>query len=332
MNFNINNRVRVAVHRDGDSEDTDYNDDGAPSASRASDTVHIGVSEAPATDCIRNEDCCTRRRAEPTVLDIEDLLARNATQADGAVGSTTDAVENSQPGADDVSSMCGQQFGCGTDSRQTCQSMLNLYRNDALAHGLEPLESPDAPGDELQTMRHTVLLIVLLCGMFVTLALSVWTLVMEGMSGIYVELAFLDAFLNFGQPLIVLACFITNTGDLFPTVTKYWSKLWYGANTVQLPTELTAETRLICDQFAVHHLDACRRAIADDKRWRIRVYKQCFYGGAFVEWLLEVGLAKDRMGAASYARHLVDGRVLRHINNVYHFYDKNLLYTFCSRL
>lgn len=165
-----------------------------------------------------------------------------------------------------------------------------------------------------------------------TLALSVWTLVMEGMSGIYVELAFLDAFLNFGQPLIVLACFITNTGDLFPTVIQYWRKVWYGANTVQLPVELSAETRLVCEQFTVHHLDACRRAIADDKRWRIHVYKKCFYGGAFVDWLLEVGLAKDRLGAVNFARHLVDGRVLRHINNVYQFYDRNLLYTFCSRL
>lgn len=155
---------------------------------------------------------------------------------------------------------------------------------------------------------------------------------MEGMSGIYVELAFLDAFLNFGQSLIVLACFITNTGDLFPTVTKYWQKIWYGANALQLPAKLTAETRHICDQFTTYHLDNCRKSIANDKRWRIKVYKKCFYGTTLVDWLVEIGLAKDRVEAAQYGRHLVDGRVLSHINNVYHFCDKNLLYTFCNRL
>lgn len=155
---------------------------------------------------------------------------------------------------------------------------------------------------------------------------------MEGMSGIYVELAFLDAFLNFGQSLIVLACFISNTGDLFPTFTKYWQKIWYGANILQLPVNIQPETHHICDQFTSHHLDTCRKAIAKDKRWRIKVYKKCFYGNVFVDWLMEIGLAKDRVEAAQYAKHLVDGRVLRHINNVYHFYDKNLLYTFCSRL
>lgn len=67
-------------------------------------------------------------------------------------------------------------------------------------------------------------------------------------------------------------------------------------------------------------------------RWRIRVYRKVFYGSEFVSWLIEVGLSKDRMEAVHYARHLVDGRVLRHINNVYHFEDKQLLYNFCSRI
>lgn len=166
------------------------------------------------------------------------------------------------------------------------------------------------------------------------MALSIWTLVMEGMSGIYVELAFLDAFLNFGQSLIVLACFITNTGDLFSPIAKYWSKLWYGANVLRLPdwNNVSGETKQICEQFKTYHLDACRKTISKDKRWRIKIYKNVFYGNTFVDWLITVGLAKDRCSAAEYAKHLIDGRVLRHINNVYHFHDKNLLYTFCSCL
>lgn len=157
---------------------------------------------------------------------------------------------------------------------------------------------------------------------------------MEGMSGIYVELTFLDAFLNFGQSLIVLAVFITDTSELLMPFMKHWRQIWYGANMLKLPTfsELSNETKHVCDQFTKHHLDNCRKKIAKDKRWRIRVYKKVFYGNIFVDWLIEVGLAKDRPEAIQYARRLVDGRILRHINNAYHFHDKNLLYTFCDRL
>lgn len=49
---------------------------------------------------------------------------------------------------------------------------------------------------------------------------------MDGMSGIYLELSFLDAFLNFGQSLIVLALFITDTSELLTPFVKIWRKLW----------------------------------------------------------------------------------------------------------
>lgn len=66
-------------------------------------------------------------------------------------------------------------------------------------------------------------------------------------------------------------------------------------------------------------------------RWRIQVYKKVFYGTTLVDWLIEVGLARDRIDGVGYGKALVDGRVLRHINNVHHFHDKTLLYTFCGR-
>lgn len=63
-------------------------------------------------------------------------------------------------------------------------------------------------------------------------------------------------------------------------------------------------------------------------RWRLKVYKNVFSGEQLVTWLIEVGLARDRIEAVNYARHLVEGKVLKHINGVYHFYDRNLLYCF----
>ncbi|XP_041770116.1 integral membrane protein GPR155 [Anopheles merus] len=268
--------------------------------------------------------CCSSSSGTiRTVVDIEDL----------AIGASINNDVN-EPGSSTLqtSGMCSAQFNCPAAGKQQCQSLIDRYREQA-NDGLEPVEY-DKTGDQQQILRHMVLLILLLCSMFVGLSLSVWTLIMEGMSGIYVELTFLDAFLNFGQCIIVLAVFVTDTGELLLPMMKFWRKVWYGANLLQLPiwSDLSTETRHICDQFTTHHLEVCRKAIAKDIRWRIKVYRRVFYGSVFVDWLLEVGLAKDRTDATHYARRLIDGRVLRHINNVYHFHDRNLLYTFCERL
>ncbi|XP_050337116.1 integral membrane protein GPR155 isoform X1 [Bactrocera neohumeralis] len=284
--------------------------------------------------------CCTSTTSPTTttvVVDIEDLLAKSAAEGarkrshEPATTPSTDQFEDENLGI--RSGICSPAFNCGAgSSRQNCQSIIERY-HDQSRSGLEPLEYAN-DADEYQTLKHTVLLILLLCSMFVGLSVSIWTLVMDGMSGIYLELSFLDAFLNFGQSLVVLALFITDTSELLTPFVKIWRKLWYGANVLTLPlwTSLTPETKHICEQFRNHHLENCKKDIAKDRRWRIRVYRKVFYGTEFVDWLLEVGLAKDRLEAVHYARHLVDGRVLRHINNVYHFEDKQLLYNFCARL
>ncbi len=183
-------------------------------------------------------------------------------------------------------------------------------------------------------MQHTVLLILLLSSMFVSFAFTIWTLIMEGMTGIYVELSFLEACLNFGQSIIVLACFISNAGELFTPFSRFALKIWYGADALKIPAweDLSDETKHICDQFATYHLERCRKAIAKDKRWRIKIYKKVFYGTQFVDYLIEVGLAQDRNEAIKYGKRLIDGRIMRHINNCHHFSDKKLLYTFCNRL
>ncbi|CAH1118670.1 unnamed protein product [Phaedon cochleariae] len=224
--------------------------------------------------------------------------------------------------------LCSSRFGCLGPSRELCHGIVQQYQqqiNDDLELIEEEPES-HAP----QILRHTVLLILLSCSMFVGLALSIWTLVMEQMSGIYIELSFLDATLNFGQSIAVFAIFGLDTKEIALPAVKYWRILWYGANALNLPAwhELGTETRHVCDQFVTHHLQSCRSAIAADRRWRLRTYKEVFSGEKFVDWLIEVGLARDRVEAVNYARHLIEGKVLRHINSVYHFYDRNLLYTF----
>lgn len=63
-------------------------------------------------------------------------------------------------------------------------------------------------------------------------------------------------------------------------------------------------------------------------RRRLKTYRKVFLGKDFVDWLIMVGLAHDRSEALRYGRHLVDGRVMRHIRNEYHFHDQPFFYTF----
>lgn len=286
---------------------------------RRTSSISSSDDEMIDNGCGNGEGCCsTTDTRRSTVVDIEDLLAKRKRE--------------SYTPPESPRTICSPAYACASTSRQSCQTLVQQY-HDQSRNGLEPLENA-GDEDDHQTLKHTVLLIILLCSMFVGLALSVWTLIMEGLSGIYLELSFLDAFLNFGQGLIVLAVFITDTIEVLQPVVKFWRKCWYGANVLSLPNwnSLSSETKQICEQFRNHHLENCKKDIAKDKRWRIKIYRKVFFGSDFVDWLIKVGLAKDRIQASHYAKCLVDGRALRHINNVYHFHDKNLLYTFCNRI
>lgn len=262
-----------------------------------------------------NGQCCSAAvKKETRVVDIEDIIPK---------GPNVDVTANN---------LCSTQFGCASTSRQACESLVQRYQEQS-HYDLEPIEYEEDV-DTYQVLKHTALLILLLCSMFVSFALTIWTLIMDGMSGIYVELCFLDAFLNFGQSLIVFACFIGDSGELFEPIIVIARKLWFGANALKIPdwNDLSDETKLVCEQFTTYHLERCRKAIAKDKRWRIKVYKKVFYGSTFADYLVEVGLTRDRTEAIKYGKRLIDGRVMRHINNCHHFADKKLLFTFCSRL
>ncbi|KAJ8984142.1 hypothetical protein NQ317_017792 [Molorchus minor] len=291
----------------------------SPNPSTSSDS---GVGSVKAQKCCGlptiTEGCCEEK--ESPVVDIEDILGGGILK--NFVSASEEGLSPSKDG------LCPTRFGCVGPKREECQGIIQQYR-EQIDDDLEQIEE-EPESQEPQILRHTVLLILLLCSMFVGLALSIWTLVIDKMSGIYVELSFLDATLNFGQSIIVFAIFGLDTKEIALPVLKYWRKLWYGANTLTLPTweELGPETKHICDQFVTHHLQSCRSHIASDKRWRLKVYKNVFPGHKFVDWLIDVGLARDRVEAVNYAQHLIEGKVLKHINGVYHFYDRNLLYTF----
>ncbi|XP_011052542.1 PREDICTED: integral membrane protein GPR155 [Acromyrmex echinatior] len=185
--------------------------------------------------------------------------------------------------------------------------------------------------DDPQILRHAVFLILLLCSMFIGLSISVGTLIMEQLTGIYAELAFLDVTLNFGQSLIAFAIF-----GLDPSLGKlgcWFRKMcrkWQSGKELQLPCEeaLSSEVKEIREQFSRCHLDACRARISMCRRRLLKVYRGVFSGTDLVNWLLEVGIVDNREDAVRYGRCLLESRVLQHVDGTHHFYDQNLLYTF----
>ncbi|XP_057326754.1 integral membrane protein GPR155 [Microplitis mediator] len=185
--------------------------------------------------------------------------------------------------------------------------------------------------DDPQLLRHLVLLIFLLCSMFIGLALSVGTMIMEQMTGVYAELAFLDVAFNYGQSLIVFVIFgldpgLGKLGDWL----KKACKEWRARQKLQLPDEesLSPETKTIREQFRQCHLHECRQRISNCRRRLLKVYEGVFSGSDLVDWLLEQRLVQNREEAVQYGRCLLESRVLHHIDGTHHFHDKNILYTF----
>lgn len=153
--FSINNRFH-GVSSSSDDDEDDTSTVKAISEKAASNRAKEG--------CSNDADCCSRQQSTAVVLDIEDLLAASAAKHSAKNLATPDNVNNTNSSGGS-NGLCSTKFNCGGTSRQNCQNLISEYQDHA-HHGLEPLEFPENL-DEHQTMRHTVLLILLLCSMFV---------------------------------------------------------------------------------------------------------------------------------------------------------------------
>ncbi|XP_077866732.1 lysosomal cholesterol signaling protein-like [Saccoglossus kowalevskii] len=224
---------------------------------------------------------------------------------------------------------CKHISRCTEHKQRKCRMMLNKYESRANELSMENDEILSAL-QRHQLVRHIVLLLLLLLSMFIGLFLCMWRLFNDSKSGIYVELEFLDSVFSFGQSFFVLACFGFDTQYVIMPFMKKWRKFWYGVEHVQLPEkrDLDQETKFTCEQFNMYHKDRCKQELVHDLRYHLRVYKGVFRGSAFVDWLLEVGLAKDRSDAGKYGNRLLLGRVIEHVKQEHHFHDRSYFYRF----
>ncbi|XP_026731598.1 integral membrane protein GPR155 [Trichoplusia ni] len=208
-----------------------------------------------------------------------------------------------------------------------CQYLSELERA-AGALGLLPPETTRGRGGQL--LKHTVLIIVYSLSMFIGITYTTWRMMLRDESGLFVEIQFLDIVANYGQALVMFILFGLDPEEVLIPAVRFLKTKWYGGDTVVLPSveDLSFETKHVCDQFITHHLERCKEAIAKDTRWRMRTYRGVFRGSCMVRWLINCGLAKDEHEAVQYGTHLLDGRLIAHINNAHHFSNSPLLYTF----
>ncbi|XP_026762857.1 integral membrane protein GPR155 isoform X2 [Galleria mellonella] len=210
---------------------------------------------------------------------------------------------------------------------EACSYLGELER--AAGHlGLLPPEQARGRGGQL--LKHTVLIIVYSLSMFIGITYTTWRMMLKDESGVFIEIEFLDIATNYGQALVLFILFGLDPDEILIPTVHYFRKKWHGADTVVLPPieDLSFETKHVCEQFITHHLDRCKEAIAKDTRWRMRTYRNAFRGACLVRWLQHCGLARDERDAVVYGRHLLDARLIAHVNNAHHFTNSDLLYTF----
>ncbi|XP_014253111.1 integral membrane protein GPR155 [Cimex lectularius] len=183
--------------------------------------------------------------------------------------------------------------------------------------------------EDTQPVHHLALVLLLVCSIFVDLSLFIWCVV-EDITGVYVELAFLDVSLKRGQSLIVLFIFGLDIISLMQPLIKGIIETFSQGEPIVLPRveELPSETQHLCYQFNTYHIQPCQAQIVRRRRLKLWEFVPCFTGEELVSWLLSQGLVKDREEGIIYGSHLLSGRTIRHVNNTQFFTDDPALFTF----
>ncbi|XP_014293866.1 lysosomal cholesterol signaling protein isoform X2 [Halyomorpha halys] len=169
--------------------------------------------------------------------------------------------------------------------------------------------------DDIQPIHHIALLFFLVGSIFITLSLCIWRIVMDDLTGVYVELAFLDIALTRGGSIFVLFIFGFDIVSFIQPLFRKIVESFKSGEPTTLPSldEIPSETQHLCDQFTTYHMEPCRLQIVKRRRLKLWEFVQCFTGEDLVSWLLGEGLVKDREEGIVYGNHLLAGRLIRRL-------------------
>ena len=183
----------------------------------SSSGTSLQADEDTETDALLSDES---QSVQETSVEIEDLMLGREEEG-GASGG------------------CGRgrgRYRCDSEHRKYCSGLISRYEVPPAQDVLSPdsILNTSQDGDDQQIVHHQMLLLLLSISMFVGAALCIWTLVMDQFSGIYLELVFLDGFLNLGQSLFTFALFGVNAKGIAIKVKYYARKLFYGRPQVRI--------------------------------------------------------------------------------------------------
>lgn len=283
----------------------------------------------------QNCDTCTGGCLQDK--DFEDIVPFPS-ERDNLLSSENSSISEASSVQESLEDKVCRYGTCNQDQRRSCARLVRSYHADtALIQSEESgvtvtSKSPSKSKNNFQSGKFMILLIYNQVSMIVGIFLCSWRLMHRhyDKSGTYVEIEFLDGVFNYGQGFLLLAIFGFDTKFIFLPCIRKWRRLIYGIEIVAIPDreDLDEKTRHLCDQFLRYHKDNCIKDIVSDKVFRLQRYKSVFTGQDMCNWLIEVGLARDRSEAVTYAQSLLIGQVLRHVTNEHHFHDMPYFYQF----
>ncbi|KAG1692025.1 Integral membrane protein GPR155 [Nymphon striatum] len=224
---------------------------------------------------------------------------------------------------------------CSIKNKKKCNKLIENYQAIVVSADnmhLEPEDTFFQPSDEHEYTPHLVLVIYVCITMLADVSTGSCILLLDKPTGIYIELEFLNSILTYFLGVVLFFLFGIDSKLILVPINNLWQKLSKKGAEVTFPElqendEFTIHT---CEQFRTYHLDKCVRDIVKDTRWRLRLFKSVFWGKDLVSWLVKVGLAKDRVEAINYGRALLNGRIIKHFEEKFHFQDALYFYVFIS--
>ncbi|KAL3831565.1 hypothetical protein ACJMK2_023304 [Sinanodonta woodiana] len=294
-----------------------------------------------------SENCVSCRSHANKETNIEDIISfpdkgkSKESTTSVPLPSTSSCSSSSSDLYDSVDERTCLTDGCSAEQRQRCVGLIRSYNatvSTTISVDVEAIVQdevslkPPLLKDEYQSNRFVILLLCMQLSMFIGIFLCTWRLFNHETSGIYMEIEFLDSVFNYGQAIITFAVFGFDTRLMIIPFIKKWRKCMYGAEVVHVPrrAELKDDSALLCEQFVTYHKDNCGNAIVRDLNYQLRTYEAVFTGTDLCDWLLRVGLARDRGEAVNYGKTLLVGQVICHVSKEHNFHDMPYFYRFMS--
>ncbi|KAK3108383.1 hypothetical protein FSP39_006715 [Pinctada imbricata] len=334
--------VRVPTRNPTDEEDIEETFSDSQSLQRSGRKVKGQRHRAKISKC-REKDSKNNHASTCVNCDqgcvgesIEDIVPY-PTETENLLSDTNSSRSSSSDDVSQTENLETCTYGtCSREQRRKCAGLLRSYHSTTLSVQTEDtdevmVQQPRRKSsDAYQTSRFIVLLVIQQFSMFVGLFLCMWRLFNKGVSGIYVEIQFLDTVFNYGQGFVILAVFGFDTKFIVMPFIKRWRRFVYGVEVIHLPnkSDLDDETIHVCDQFVKYHKEHCASQIVKDHSYHLREYKQVFTGIEMCDWLIEVGLAHDRGEAVAYGKTLLIGQIICHVTKEHNFHDMPYFYKF----